>query len=577
MSKQNTDDNIIVPKFTITLGNKHLFKEASISLNHGKKYGLVGINGCGKTTLMKFIADKNEEFEKAIAPHIDILLLEQEVLPTTTTALETVINSDEVRIKLLKEEEELDKYLSNKPQDDDKEEKEEEKEEEEKEDQDDYSKKEKARKRLNQVHQELVDIQAFSAEARAAKILSGLGFEIEQHGWSTDKFSGGWRMRLSLARALFRRPRLLLLDEPTNHLDLYAVIWLEEYLQKEYPHTIVVVSHDKSFLNNVCTDILHCFNSKLIHHKGNYQVFEILHNEYLKKYVSDYDKQQRRLKQLKESGQVTTDISKTSSRETKNKKEQRNLVINGKNSSKGKNDGEKEPELLQPIYENKMKIFFTSAGDLPSPIIKIESVSFNYPEKQELFSNVSFGIDLNSRIAIVGANGTGKSTLLKLIQQQYTPTKGDIWINRKVRIGIFNQHSTDQLDVDKTPVEYIQEKYNELKYQEIRNMLGKFGLKGVHAEQKINTLSGGQKARVVFVELGLKKAHLLLLDEPTNHLDLETVDCLIEGLKEFKGGILIITHNVSLISEITNEIWVASGTNIEKFNGDFQDYRNSLV
>lgn len=571
MSKQNTDDNILVPKFTITLGNKHLFKEASISLNHGKKYGLVGINGCGKTTLMKFIADRNEEFEKAIAPHIDILLLEQEVLPTITTALETVINSDEVRIKLLKEQEMLDKYLSSDNLD------------EEEDDDDDYSKKDDgyskkddARKRLSQVYQQLVDIQAFSAEARAAKILSGLGFEIEQHYWSTDKFSGGWRMRLSLARALFRRPRLLLLDEPTNHLDLYAVIWLEEYLQKEYPHTIVVVSHDKSFLNNVCTDILHCFNSKLIHYKGNYQVFEILHNEYLKKYASDYDKQQRRLKQLKESGQVTTDISKTSSRETKNKKEQRNLVINGKNSSKSNEDNNKT-ELLQPIYENKMKIFFTSAGDLPSPIIKIESVSFNYPEKQELFSNVSFGIDLNSRIAIVGANGTGKSTLLKLIQQQYTPTKGDIWINRKVRIGIFNQHSTDQLDLDKTPVEYIQEKYNELKYQEIRNMLGKFGLKGVHAEQKINTLSGGQKARVVFVELGLKKAHLLLLDEPTNHLDLETVDCLIEGLKEFQGGILVITHNVALISEITNEIWVASGTNIEKFNGDFQDYRNSLI
>ena len=558
-------NNIHVNKFTISIGGKHLFKEAQINLIHGKKYALVGVNGCGKTTLLNHIKNREEEFKNAISDHIDILLLEQEVLPSDKTAIQTVIDSDEVLIKLKAEEKELEKKMDEIEYEDP-----------------DFD---QLQERLLEVQQHLIDIKADSAYGRAAKILSGLQFEQHEHHLPTSVFSGGWRMRISLARALFRKPRLLLLDEPTNHLDLHAVLWLEQYLCKEYKNTIIIVSHDKEFMNNVCTDVLHCFNSKLDLYKGNYNFFELQFKKYLEEYKKAYEKQERRLEQLKKANKVTTNVGKVESRESNKVKEQRQLVKNDKKDKKKDqedNDQDNDSQkLLEPIKENKMKIIFTDAGELPSPIVKIDNVSFGYDENKILFKDVTFGIGLESKIAIVGKNGTGKSTLFKLITQQLIPNiinGGEIWVNRKAKIGIFNQHSVDQLNMDMTPVEYIQSLYSELKYQEIRNMLGKFGLQGKHAEQKIETLSGGQKARVCFVELGLKKAHLLLLDEPTNHLDLETIDCLITGLKYYKGGVLIITHNVALISEITNEIWITDKDqmSINKFEGTFDDYKEML-
>ncbi len=557
--KSNTANDIIVDKFSIALGGKILFSEASLTINQGKRYGLIGVNGCGKTTLMKFIKNKEEEFEKAIPNHIDILLLEQEILPSDSTALESVLDSDEVRTRLLNEKETLENQIDENPDSDDI---------------DDLYEK------LQEIEDELDEIQAHSAEARASKILSGLQFTEEQKSWPTKLFSGGWRMRISLARALFRKPKLLLLDEPTNHLDLHAVLWLEDYIMNEYKNSIIVVSHDKSFLDNICTDILHCFMSKLNHYSGSYSSFEKQYKTFLETYIKSYDEQQKRIAQLKKQSKA---IEKVESRESKSKKEQREEIASKNKISLHKKESEEveQPKLLEPIKENKMKIIFTSAGDASSPIIKIDNISFGYTET--LFEHLSFGIDINSRIAIVGPNGTGKSTLLKLINQEIHPLTGEVWVDRRVRIGVFNQHAVDQLNIDLTPIEYIQSIHSknldgsELKYQDIRNLLGKFGLKGSNQDQKMNTLSGGQKARVVFVELSLKKSHLLLLDEPTNHLDLETIDCLIEGLKEYEGGILIITHNVSLIEDITNEIWICDGTNISKFDGEFKDYKNSLL
>jgi len=313
-----------------------------------------------------------------------VLLLEQEVSATSKSALQTVLESDTHRLDLLKEKEELSSAL------------------------DELSLDDKGSggmaklDRLKDVEDELIAIGADSALARASRILTGLQFTQEDQEKETQKFSGGWRMRISLACALFRRPRLLLLDEPTNHLDLHAVIWLEEYL-KEYPHTIVVVSHDKSFLTNVCTDVLHCFMTKLNHYKGDYSVFERQHKDFVEKYKVDYEKQQKKIKQLKKEGKIG-DIA-SNSRDTKSKKAQREKVMDKKGKGRSKGDAqdnessaESQMQLLQPLKEVRMSIQFTDAGELPSPIIKVDDVSFHYENFPDLFKKVSFGIDFDSRI-----------------------------------------------------------------------------------------------------------------------------------------------------------------------------------
>jgi ATP-binding cassette subfamily F protein 1 len=450
--------------------------------------------------------------------------------------------------------------------------------------------------RLRDVYDELADIGADSAEVRASTILSGLQFLEEQKSWPTSSFSGGWRMRISLARALFRKPRLLLLDEPTNHLDLHAVIWLEGYLQK-WKHTLVVVSHDRDFLTTVCTDILHCWQRKLVHYSGNYEVFEKVHRSRLEEYRKEFERQQKRLKELRKTGKIG-----------KGELEQKEIAtVLGKNGSKGGNkehaafggggdddDDVEQLALLDQIKELNMHIDFKVGGEIAMPILAVDRVSFNYPGGKTLFTNVDFGINMDSRIALVGANGTGKSSLLKLMLQQLSPTDGEVRQSRMCRIGVYSQHSCDQLAVDVklakgeklTPVSYLLHKFPDRNYQEVRNMLGRFGLEGRHHEQEIKTLSGGQKSRVVFVELGMQRSHLLLLDEPTNHLDLETVDCLVTALHQFAGGVMVITHNMSLINKVCRDIWIieegdgkpgGEGGTVRKWQGEFEEYRDLLA
>ena len=398
-------------------------------------------------------------------------------------------------------------------------------------------------------------------------------------------------MRISLARALFRKPRLLLLDEPTNHLDLHAVIWLEGYLQK-WKHTLIVVSHDRDFLTTVCTDTLHCWQRKLVHYAGNYEVFEKVHRSRLDEYKKEFERQQKKIKDLRKTGKMgkgemdQKDIAMVLGKAGK-KDNKKDLSTFG--GAGGDDDDADQMMLLDELKELHMNIRFQVGGEIPMPILAIDNVSFNYKGGKNLFTNVDFGINMQSRIALVGANGTGKSTLLKLmLQEGITPTKGEVRQSRMCRIGVYNQHSCDQLAQDVrlakgeklTPVSYLLHKFTDRNYQEVRNMLGRFGLEGRHHEQEIATLSGGQKSRVVFVELGMQRSHLLLLDEPTNHLDLETVDCLVTALKQFEGGVMVITHNMSLINAVCNDIWIIeagdfkeggeAGT-VKKWKGEFEE------
>ena len=575
---------------------------------------------------------KVEEIKAATPPNLDILLVEQEVQASDEiTAVQMVVMADTKRTKLLEEAKEIEKKL-----------------EEgglkycptsklEPETPGDFSvgakcvfyRSEHARKeklgvaatvvagpdefgdltvqtpfdedgeiagRLSDVYEELADIGADSAEARAGAILSGLQFLEEQKHMPTSSFSGGWRMRISLARALFRKPRLLLLDEPTNHLDLHAVIWLEGYLQK-WKHTLVVVSHDRDFLTTVCTDILHCWQKKLQPYSGSYDVFEKVFASKLDEYQKEYERQQKKMKALKKEGKVTKELTKGGGGAASDRQKKELQAVLGKND-KGKDvrgfggagsDDEDEGGMLEQIKHLNMYITFAVAGEIPMPILAVDNVSFNYKDAdgkplRTLFTDVDFGLNMQSRVALVGANGTGKSTLLKLMLQDLEPTSGDVRQSRMCKIGVYNQHSCDQLAKDirlakgevLTPVSYLMHTFPEIKYQEVRNKLGQFGLEGQHHEQDIHTLSGGQKSRVVFVELGLSRCHLLLLDEPTNHLDLETVDCLVKALHHFKGGVMVITHNVSLINKVCSEIWIIEDDRVRAFPGAFEEYRDMV-
>ncbi len=502
-------NDIHVHQFTIFVSGQTLFHKADLTLAWGHRYGLVGPNGTGKSTLLRHLASREGDFR--LPEHMDTLLVEQEVVADDRTALQVVLESDEIRTRIMKEKERL---LA-------------------------MGETDETNERLNAIHDQLVDIDADAAYSRASKILNGLQFSEKMKHQATKLFSGGWRMRISLARALFRTPRLLLLDEPTNHLDLHAVIWLQNYLQS-WKNTLVVVSHDRSFLNCVCTDILHIWNQTVVAYKGCYETFAEQHALKVKKHNEEYEKEQKRRKAQKRIDP-------------------------------------KAPPPMKPIYDYVVDLPFEVAAPLSGVLVQLSDVTFAYPECAPMFVNIDFGVSMSSRMAIVGPNGSGKSTLLKLCTRELQPTHGLVHHHGKLKLGVFSQHSVDQLDLHKTPVEYILSKFPEVNEQDVRKYLGTIGLPGKIHKHPIHTLSGGQKSRVVLVELQLTRCHILFLDEPTNHLDLETIDGLVNALKDFEGGVVIVTHNVQLVSQVCTEIWECGSSFIELFKGDFDDYAANLL
>jgi ATP-binding cassette subfamily F protein 1 len=383
-------------------------------------------------------------------------------------------------------------------------------------------------------------------------------------------------MRISLARALFRRPTLLLLDEPTNHLDLLAVIWLETYLLR-WKNTLLVVSHDQGFLDSICTDVIHLWEQKLHYYKGNYSNFKFAFQENLTQQKKAYEKQVKIIQQAKIQKGKKDEKTKAMD---KAKDKARALRQKHDKSSKDKKDDEiKDLEVIKRVPRDYTVVFeFPDPEQLSIPIIQVNDASFGYDPNHLLFTDLNFGIDMESRIALVGPNGAGKSTLLKLLTGELQPTQGTVQRNRKLVIGRFTQHFVDKLDMKMTPIEYLESQFpGEFKADELRPKLGRFGLTGVTHLQPIASLSGGQKSRVVMTEICMRNPHLLFLDEPTNHLDIESVDALAEALNDFKGGILLVSHDARLIQQVCSDIWVVGDNTVTIYDGDFEDYRAELV
>lgn len=385
-------------------------------------------------------------------------------------------------------------------------------------------------------------------------------------------------MRISLAQALFIEPTLLLLDEPTNHLDLNAVIWLDNYLQK-WKKTLLIVSHDQDFLNSICTDMLHLDQKKLFHYKGNYDTFKKMLTVRRREQEKDWEKHEKKMKAEKTKG-----VSKKDA-EAKAKKDRQKA----ESAKKGKKDKDLEvssadamaAEAIERPREYVVHFEFPKPPALTPPILAMKEVGFHYDVKGEagpqLFTEVEFGVDTDSRIAIVGPNGVGKSTFLNLMTGFLEPTEGSVERNRHLRIGRYNQHFVDKLPVDKTAVDFLRDMHTDLIYQDARRMLGRYGLEGHAHEIPMRDLSGGQKARVQFLNVALAQPHILFLDEPTNHLDIESIDALAEAIQAYEGGVVVVSHDARLITDIECDLYVCDAQNVTKFPGDLDDYRDKLL
>ncbi|EIM91918.1 P-loop containing nucleoside triphosphate hydrolase protein [Stereum hirsutum FP-91666 SS1] len=542
-ASKNKSKDIHLPSIDVNFGSNRILSGASLTLAHGRRYGLIGRNGVGKSTLLRHIAMR----EVPIPPHITILFVEQEIIGDDTTAIDSVLKADVWRDHLLKEQRNLDQKLA----------------ELEKEGGDSDVRLEEAKDeisgRLAEVHARLAEMEAESGPARAAALLAGLGFNEADQGRPTRSFSGGWRMRLALARALFVKPALLLLDEPSNHIDLNALAWLEDYLQT-WAGTLLVVSHDRAFLDAVATDIVHQHSGRLDYYKGNFAQFYSTKSERERNLQREYDAQMEYRKHL----QAFIDRWRYNANRAAQAQSKIKIL-------------EKLPEITPPETEETEKFKFPETEKISPPLLQLQDVTFGYDPAKPILNKIHIDVGLDSRIAIVGANGAGKSTLIKLLTGELSPQGGQMNRNGRLRVGYFAQHHVDTLIPTMTPVQFLASKFPGRTEQEYRGHLGNFQISGMTGLQLIGTLSGGQKSRVAFSVLSLQQPHILLLDEPTNHLDLEGLDALMLALSQWNGGVIIISHDEKFITTVAKELWVCGDGTVSKFKGDVQAYKNLIV
>ncbi|KAH8159527.1 hypothetical protein CIB48_g8717 [Xylaria polymorpha] len=534
----------------VSIGGTRILTDTDLTLAYGHRYGLVGNNGVGKSTLLRALSRR----ELAIPTHISILHVEQEITGDDTPALQAVLDADVWRKVLMREQSEITDRLaeieSQRPSMADT--------------SADAAKLDRDREALDQklgdIQSKLAEMESDKAEPRAASILAGLGFSAERQQFATKTFSGGWRMRLALARALFCEPDLLLLDEPSNMLDVPSITFLSNYLQT-YPSTVLVVSHDRAFLNEVATDIIHQHSERLDYYRGaNFESFYATREERKKIAKKEYENNVAQRAHLQAFiDKFRYNAGKAAEAQSRIKKLER------------------MPILQPPEAEYSVKFKFPEVEKLSPPIVQMSGVTFGYTPDNILLTNIDLDVQLDSRIGIVGPNGAGKTTILKLLIGKLAATQGLISQNSRLRIGFFAQHHVDALDLTMSAVSFMSKMYPGRSDEEYRRQLGSFGITGTTGLQKMVVLSGGQKSRVAFACLALTQPHILVLDEPSNHLDIEAMDALAEALNEFQGGVLMVSHDVTMLQTVCNSLWVCENGTVWKFPGDVQQYKKRIA
>ncbi|WP_420465673.1 ATP-binding cassette domain-containing protein [Panacagrimonas sp.] len=514
-------------QLTLRRGARILIDDATLSIHAGQRVGLVGRNGTGKSSLFALmqyeLAPDKGEFTRPRNWAVATVAQETPALPTP--ALEYVLDGDQ-------ELRELETALA---------------------------KAEAAHdaQRLSDLHERAYQIDAYTARARAATLLDGLGFEQATHTQAVAEFSGGWRMRLNLARALMCRSDLLLLDEPTNHLDLDAVIWVQEWLAA-YRGTLVVISHDREFLDAVCTHTLHLHGERLTLYAGNYSAFERVRAERLSQQAATRAAQERQVAHLQKF------VDRFKAQATKARQAQSRVKMI------------ERIQLVAPVIaDNEFTFSFRKPLKMPSPLVRLNKVSVGYGGKAQL-SGVNLGIEPGERIGLLGPNGAGKSTFVKLIAGKLEAMSGTVVIHPDLVVGYFDQHQLEQLDPAASAILHFKRLDPQAREQDLRDYLGSFNFRGDRAYEAIEPFSGGEKARLALALVVYPRPNLLLLDEPTNHLDLDMRQALELALTDFDGAVVLVSHDRHLIASVSDRLWRVADHAVQPFDGDLDDYSRWL-
>ncbi len=514
-----------VHELTVRLGGRTILDRATATVPVGQRVALIGRNGAGKSTLLRVIAADLAPDGGAVELPSGwrIGWLQQEAPAGESILLDMVLAADRERTALLAEADHADD-----PQ------------------------------RIAEVHQRLADIGAHAAPARAAAILAGLGFDDDAQRRPCRSFSGGWRMRVALAAILFSAPDLLLLDEPTNYLDLEATLWLDDYL-RTYPHTVLLISHDRALLNSVPTGILHLEHGALRFYAGGFDQFEAARSAERDRLQALHKQQETQRRHLQSF------VDRFRYKASKARQAQSRI---------------KALERLQPVVpmtaDPTVRFDFPQPEPLAPPLIAMEAASVGY-DGVAVLRHLSLRIDRDDRIALLGANGNGKSTLVKLLAGRLAPLEGMVKRSPRLRVGYFAQHQNEEFDVSVTPIEQASRFMPDATPVQVRNHLGRFGFSQSKAETPIGKLSGGEKARLLFAMLAREAPHIVLLDEPTNHLDIDSRAALVEALNTYEGAVVLISHDPHLIGLCADRLWLVAEGGCRPFDGDLDDYRRHLA
>ena len=515
---------LTISALTIRMGGRTLLDRADLAIDAGRRIGLVGRNGAGKSTLLKAIAGDlhADGGEIRLAARARMAQVKQEAPSGSATLLETVLEGDQERLSLLAEIETADPH------------------------------------HLAEIHERLLAIGADAAPARAATILAGLGFDAAAQARSVSEFSGGWRMRVALATALFANPDLLLLDEPTNHLDLEATLWLESWLAK-FPGAAIVVSHDRGLLDRAVDAIAHLDRQKISLTPGGYDEFVRIRTEQAMQ-------QSRAAERIAaQRAHMQSFVDRFRAKATKARQAQARIKAL-----------EKLPALETVVEDAPTRFAFPEPARLAPPILALDHVTVGYGGVPVL-SNIHLSVDMDDRIALLGANGNGKSTLAKLIAGRLDPISGDVRRSGKLKVGYFAQHQADELILDETPVAHMARALPRATPPVVRAQLARFGLDADRAETPCGNLSGGEKARLLLALATRDAPQLLILDEPTNHLDIDAREALVRALSDYEGAVLLITHDPHLVELVADRLWLVADGTVRAYDGDLDDYRGLVA